>query len=118
MSKLRSPRDVCSITIGINGLIRVSLASGGPQFRNVFALFLLGRPDRLARLGLREGDALYLGRNSVEGELQADVLAHLLLRAMRPEVLDQLVRVLVRGCGLLADDLLHVVVGDRQVELV
>src|SRR3954453_22790329 len=118
MSKLRSPREVCSITIGINGLIRVSLASGGPQFRNVFALFLLGRPDRLARFRLRHRDALHIGRDAVERELEAYVLAPLLLRPVQPEVLDQLVGVLARGLRLLPDRSLHVVVRDRQVELV
>src|SRR3954470_3804869 len=103
MSNERSPRDVCSITIGINGLIRVSLASGGPQFRNFFGLFLLGRPDRLTRLRLGHRDPLHLGRDAVERELQADVLAHLLLGAMRPEVLDELLGVLARRLRLLAD---------------
>src|SRR3954470_19428244 len=118
MSKLRSPRDVCSITIGINGLIRVSLASGGPQFRNVFALFLLGRPDRIARFRLGHRDALHIGSDAVERELEPDVLAHLLLGAVRPEALDQLVGVLAGGLRLLADDGLDLVVGDGEVELV
>src|SRR4051794_41286619 len=96
MSKLRSPRDVCSITIGINGLIRVSLASGGPQFRNVFALSRLGRPDRLARLRLRHRDAVHIGRDAVERELEAYVLAHALLRPLRPEELHQLGGALAR----------------------
>src|SRR3954463_2811885 len=118
MSTERSPREACSITIGINGLIKVSLASGGPQFRNVLGLFLLRRPDRLAGLCLRHRDALYFGSDAVERELQANVLAHLLLRAGRPEVLDQLVCVLARGLGLLADERLHLVVAHVEVELV
>ena len=54
MSKARSPREVCSTTIGINGLIG-SLTSpccrGSTDFFSVVcAFFLAGRPDALARV--------------------------------------------------------------------
>src|SRR4029453_16220469 len=94
MSNERSPREVCSITIGINGLMASPLTfsrlgwsfqtaarakpvtpqaaspwllvGGGPQFRLGRLRFLVGGPDVLA--GARDvgRDALRLGRNAVE----------------------------------------------------
>src|ERR687887_1647439 len=76
MSNERSPRDVCSITIGINGLMSGSLlAAGGPQFRLRLGLFLVGRPDPLACLRLLRRDPLDLGRDAVECPREPHVLA-------------------------------------------
>src|SRR5438445_562675 len=76
MSNERSPRDVCSITIGINGLMSGwLLAAGGPQFRLCRRFFLVRGPDPLARLGLLGGDTLDVRDDAVEGSGQADVLA-------------------------------------------
>src|SRR6476469_6961216 len=53
MSNERSPREVCSITMGINGLMSGwLLATGGPQFRLGGWLFLVGCPDGFAGGGL------------------------------------------------------------------
>src|SRR6478735_9000152 len=57
MSNERSPREVCSITMGINGLMSGwLLATGGPQFRLGGWLFLVGCPDGFAGGGGFEHD--------------------------------------------------------------
>src|SRR5438067_4928082 len=72
MSNDRSPRDVCSITIGIKGLMSGwLLAAGGPQFRFGLGFFLVRGPDSLARLGLLGRNALHFGRDPVERAGQA-----------------------------------------------
>src|SRR3954452_17953296 len=65
MSKARSPRDVCSTTIGTRGLIRCdSLAAGCPDLlvagRSFLFLLLLRRPTTLARRRGRGDDARHL----------------------------------------------------------
>src|SRR5919197_1498101 len=47
MSNERSPREVCSMTIGIRGMGSL-LAAGGPEFRLGRWFFLVRCPDRLA----------------------------------------------------------------------
>src|SRR6266540_5520969 len=76
MSNARSPRDVCSITIGIKGLIRFvpPSLSGGPDFR-LGRLLLLRRPKLLARAGELDGNSLHLGGDPVERAAQAEILA-------------------------------------------
>src|SRR5688572_3577985 len=108
MSNERSPREVCSITIGINGLMqapcfRSASVAGGPQLRLLLGLFLVGSPDRLARLRLLERDRLDLRRDAVERGAQAQVLAQVLVAAVAPHVLDHTVGVLSRRFRLLAD---------------
>src|SRR5581483_2635761 len=72
MSNARSPRDVCSTTIGIKGISRSLLVAGGPQFRCAFfiwrtrASFLAGGPDRFARLRELRGDRLHVGDDAVD----------------------------------------------------
>src|ERR671935_6909 len=100
MSNERSPREVCSITIGISGLIRAPLnisrvdwssqrllATGGPQFR----------------LGAEPRDEL-VGR--VAGHLQVDLqraaaaaehLVEALEQGARPRLDDRAVDAHVRG---------------------
>src|SRR3954468_24750475 len=58
------------------------LAAGGPQFRRVFGLLLLGRPKLLARFRELHRDALHVRRKSVERRTQAHVLAQPLVRAV------------------------------------
>src|SRR4029453_15222976 len=99
MSNERSPRDVCSITIRINGLMqspcfRSGSGAWGPQLRLGFGGFLVGSPDRVAPPGLLEGDGVAPGRDPVEGRAQAQVLAQVLLPAVLPQILDHLVGVL------------------------
>src|SRR4051812_38765292 len=77
MSKARSPRDVCSTTIGTNGLIAL-LTSRCPEFRlagrSLLLLLLLRRPQLLARLGELGVDPLHLTGDAVERLAQAQVL--------------------------------------------
>src|SRR5581483_12234432 len=115
MSKARSPRDVCSTTMGINGLICSSApsASWGPKFRGLGRLLLLRRPDGFARLVQLGRDRLHLGDDAVERALEPNVVAHVVGAAACDELLDVLV-VLARGAQLLPD----LVVGDLDSELV
>src|SRR5437899_7365196 len=110
MSNERSPREVCSITIGISGLKSSLLASGGPQFRLGLRLFLFGRPDRFARLGELDRDALDLGGHAVECCAQAQILAQALEGAAFTEGGDRLVGILVALGGLLANHRLDLTV--------
>src|SRR5439155_17915584 len=115
MSNERSPRDVCSITIGINGLMSGwLLAAGGPQFRLCRRFFLVRGPDPLARLGLLGGDTLDVRDDAVEGSGQADVLALGLVHACLARLLDHLLG-LVESVAKRRVDLL---VGDLNPELV
>src|ERR1700712_509747 len=95
MSKARSPRDVCSTTIGIRGLIWRSLYRRGPaglrslvawrpQFARWFVVALvgaLGREDLLRRvgflgevLGLRERDRFRRLADQLDRFLRQQVL--------------------------------------------
>src|SRR6476646_8850736 len=112
MSKARSPRDVCSTTMGISGISSL-LATWGPKFRGLGRLLLLGRPDTLARLVQLGRDRLHLGRDAVERLLHAQVVADTVGAALGDERLDVLVR--LTGLAQLLADL---VVGHLQVELV
>src|SRR5512146_810728 len=89
MSNARSPREVCSTTIGTNGLIASSLlAAWGPQFRAGLRLLLLRRPDALARLVQVGRDRLHLGRDPVERLLEAEVVADAVDSSGGDELLD------------------------------
>src|SRR6266513_4181918 len=121
MSNARSPRDVCSTTMGISGLISASapyrwllIMAWGPEFRCLRRLLLLlRRPDRFARLVELRRDRLHLGNDAIEGALQAEVVAYTVGAAL----LDELVDILVALARLpqLGPDL---VVGDLDPELV
>src|SRR5919197_1927941 len=114
MSNERSPREVCSITIGINGLIELLLAGRGPQSCRWLVSFLLRGPELLARSREVGGDPLDLGRDVIEGAGEAKRLALLLPAARLAELRDRLVGVLVAGPELV----LELLVRDRDAELV
>src|SRR4051812_29447335 len=126
MSKARSPREVCSTTIGMFGLMsapsgdvsvlgagRSRLAAGGPQRLRLVAggLVLVRRPDRLARLCKLRCDRLHLGRDAIDGLLHAEVEAHAVCAARLDECLD-----VVLVLALLAELGADVVVGDLDPE--
>src|SRR5579884_1595352 len=90
MSNARSPREVCSTTIGIRG-ISTLLAAGGPQLRLLLRSLLLGRPDLLARLCDLGVDRLHLGGDPVERALEAEIVADAVGAARCDELLDVLV---------------------------
>src|SRR5262245_6970755 len=114
MSKARSPREVCSTTIGINGLICSSLlATWCPQLRLGRLALLLRRPDALTRGGKLGRDRFDLRRDPVERLLHPQVVAH----AVRPALLDELLDVLVRLAGL-TQLLADLVVRHLEAELV
>src|SRR6266480_2909144 len=114
MSNERSPRDVCSITIGMSGLIWLLLASGGPQFRLCLGLFLVGRPDRLAGGRLLGRNPLDLRGDPVERARQPHRLALRLVGAGLPRLRDDRVAVL----EAIAERLVDLLVADRDAELV
>src|SRR6266542_1394573 len=114
MSNARSPREVCSTTIGINGLISPLLPTGGPKLRCGRRPFLpVRRPDALARLVQLGRDRPYLRRDAIEHLLHAEIVAHTVGAAALDELVDVLVG-LACGPKLLAD----LVVGDVEPELV
>src|SRR6476646_102816 len=77
MSKNRSPRDVCSMTDGMirfDGRFMLLLTAGGPEFRVGRLLFLVGSPERFARLGELARNPLDLRADAIERVAQAQVL--------------------------------------------
>src|SRR5919198_4148975 len=116
MSNERSPREVCSITIGMRGLMSgwVSLAAGGPQFRLGLWFFLVGCPDSLACLGLLGRNALDLLRDSVERTRHAHRFALGLERAGLPRLLEHCIGVV----EAIAERFLDLLLGDVDSELV
>src|ERR1700675_4283824 len=109
MSNEPSPREVCSITMGINGLMSGwLLATGGPQFRVGGWLFLVGCPDGFAGGGLLGRDPLDLVRNAVEGAGKAHAFALRVVGARLARLLDDLFRLL----EALAEGLVDLLVGD------
>src|SRR6266542_1738524 len=95
MSNARSPREVCSTTFGIFGLIGFSLllGAGGPQLRflHLLLLFLLRSPNRLACFCLLRRDRLHVGGDPVDRLLEAKIRADPVCAAARDEFLDVLV---------------------------
>src|SRR3954469_9715989 len=107
MSNARSPREVCSTTIGINGLISPLLPTGDPKLRCGRLTFLLvRRPDALTCLVQLERDGRHLGRDAVEGLPHAQVVANVIGAALPDEFLD-----LVLGLAGRAQLLANLVVG-------
>src|SRR5215207_1252387 len=100
MSKARSPREVCSTTIGTSGLIgRASLARrvGRPDLRGALLLLLVGRPELLARGRLLDRDRLRALHEQVHGLAHRDVLAKGFVGALRPRALHRALELLVAG---------------------
>src|SRR3954471_601094 len=103
MSNARSPREVCSTTIGINGLISRLLPTGGPKLRCGCRPFLpVRRPDALTRLVELGRDGPDLRRDAVECLLHAEIVADAVGAAAFDERLDVLVG-LPGGTKLVAD---------------
>src|SRR5262249_41931977 len=115
---------------GSQGSCRL-LAAGGPQFRLSLGLFLVGCPDRLARLRLLERNALHLRRDAIERRLHAQAPAllfegtagaKLLEHPLRLEeaLLDRLLDLLVRDLDpeLVRRRLEHELAGHRSLRLV
>src|SRR5579862_9497591 len=107
MSKARSPRDVCSTTIGTNGLIGALLRACGSDPA-------VSRAGRL-RFGNRgwAGGLRELGR-SIEREPQPQILAHPLFRVGGEELLHELVEVLL-ALAVLAQQALELGVVDLDL---
>src|SRR5688572_8882641 len=106
MSKARSPREVCSTTIGTSGLIgRASLAtrtrrpaSGarGPDLRGaLLVLLLVGRPELLARRGLLDRDRRGVLDEQVDRLAHRDVLPQRLVGALGAGALHRTLELLV-----------------------
>src|SRR3954463_11513789 len=125
MSNARSPREVCSTTIGTNGLIALAPSgvqgrpgsarlAGGPQLGLwLLGIVLLGRPQLVASPGLLEADRLRYLDGPIEREPQADVLAHALLRWGGEDLLHHVLRVVEAGVlRVLEDQGLKLVVVD------
>src|SRR5438876_6288855 len=114
MSKARSPREVCSTTMGTSGLIVLaSFASSGGFLPNVatgrgapdggsaprgpeltgplLALLLARLPELLARLRLLDSDRLRLAHEQLERLAGRDVLAEAVEPVVGAQPLDQLV---------------------------
>src|SRR3954454_19513819 len=137
MSKARSPREVCSTTIGTRGLMGATLyrwAGPGPRRARPrgprlcssrarrpdlagFLRFLVGRPQLLARLGLLERDRLAVLDDQVDRLAHRDVLAQRLLGALRAGPLQRPLELLlahlaaVGGGGGRAQRVLNLVLG-------
>src|SRR4051794_39461540 len=115
MSKARSPREVCSTTIGIRGLMSLLLARRGPKLLLGRGAFLVRRPDALTRglllraLGrLLLRDRRHLGRDPVERLAHPDAVADAVGAALgeeRVHVLLALARLEQLGAELVVADL-------------
>src|SRR5258708_23019858 len=107
MSKNLSPREVCSMTEGMMRFVGVFmwlLTAGGPEFRVGRLLFLFGSPERIACRSQLLRDPLHLGRYSVEGVAQADVVPQRLDPAALAQALQRLVGVVPEPLRLFAPD--------------
>src|SRR5215218_1995437 len=94
------------------------LATGGPQLCRCLGFFLLRSPDAFPGACEVDRDALDLFRDPVESLSQAQVAAETVGPPTLPHLLDQLLGVLSGAFGLLADQLLDLVVGHLDAELV
>src|SRR5436189_1495084 len=128
MSNARSPREVCSTTIGTRGLIwrgvyRSPLPVPGRPKAGPLALgslLLLGRPQPLAGLCLLERDRLRRPRDHVGGLAETDLRAKQRIPPALAQTLEQSLGRLVSLAGaeggqeLLVGDLDPLRVGDRR----
>src|SRR5690242_14740213 len=115
MSKARSPREVCSTTIGTSGLIEPAslatptgaqptepaacpLRAGRPDLPAArLVLLLVGRPQLLARRRLLHRDRLCALDEQVDRLAHGDVLAQRLVRTLGACALERALDLLVRG---------------------
>src|ERR671937_540559 len=95
-----------------------SLTAGGPEFRFALLLFLVGCPDRLTRVRELARNALDLLRHSIERVPQPHVVAKCLEPPALAQAEERLVGLVAEGFGLLADEVLDLLVGDLDAELV
>src|SRR5918995_4745380 len=119
MSNARSPRDVCSTTIGISGLIASRLlAAWGPDFHSRTTFLLLRSPKLLSGFRQVDGDSLHSGHHLVKRLAEPEVSANLLEIPALPQALRNLVGVLADMVGLITDELFDFLVAHFDVELV
>src|ERR1035437_6825863 len=144
MSNARSPREVCSTTIGTSGLI-VRLCFASPTGflqrrlagRSLFGsrssisrctqppgllaalggLPLLRRPQRLARLRLRRRNRLGGGGEQVDRLARRQILADLLEAAGRAQVLEQRLRLDLLVLGSRFERLQQLLLGGADLAL-
>src|ERR1044072_8771974 len=125
MSKERSPREVCSTTIGTRGLMvgTLSKAPGGyppssrlrrPE-RALLLLLLLRGPDLLARLGLLERDRHRRPDDQVDRLAHANVFADHRVAAILAQPLQQLLRRRPLLLGGVGQRLGHLLLGDLDL---
>ena len=116
MSKARSPRDVCSITMGTSGLMQAPCCRGSTILRSGLGFSFSG-VQSLSRARELDRDPLDLGRDPVEGLAQPEVGAQRVVAAGFTDLGRELLGVfgVVR---LLADQLVDLLVGDLDAELV
>src|SRR3954454_18848525 len=89
-----------------------------PEFRVGGLLFLVRRPNLLARIGELARDALHLARNTVERVAKTNVLAELLEAARLAQAQKRLFDIVAGELCLLPHELLDLRVLDGQSELV
>src|ERR1039458_914652 len=128
MSNARSPREVCSTTIGTSGLIVLALvslrrpdssrrlATGRPQpagrrGRVRLILGLLRCPQLFPRLGLRNWNRSGPGRYQLHGLTGGEILAHLLKAPAGSQVREQLLGLDALPLGGRRDDLEKLLLG-------
>src|SRR5919204_3558376 len=109
MSNARSPREVCSTTIGTRGLIGRSVYKGRSARRSslrrpearplALPLLLPGSPELLARDRLLLGDRLRRFRDQVDRLAQAQVLAKDRVAPAAAQALEQPFRGLLALAG-------------------
>src|SRR3954452_21709367 len=123
MSNARSPRDVCSTTIGTNGLIRspplpsaglTGRPDRGLRDRRLGLLVIPGLPQLLACGLLLCGDGRRDLAGPVERSLQPKLLARRLLRPRVEALLQRGLHVALLG-QLLAQRALELGIGDLDV---
>ena len=95
-----------------------SAAGGGPEFRLGRGFSLSGVQIASRASACASGIRLHLGGDAVERLAQAQVVAQRLEAAALAQRRERLVGVVAERLGLLADELLDLVVGDLEPELV
>src|SRR5688500_15645422 len=117
MSKARSPRDVCSTTIGISGLMLLRLlAAWGPNFHSRSTFLLLRSPKLLSGFRQVDGDSPHPRHHLVERLAHAKVGPQLLQIPALAQAPADLAGVLPGLVGLLPNQLVDFLVAhlDRQ----